>query len=444
MAPWTPSEDTELHGMKSDRTEAHVREFQYFGPPPPNFHIKRDKRKLNQQLVRALKYTDQSVANAPYSWDHPLSDTSLAFEPNPNIAPEPEYPRAKRVGYFDPPFVYRAHDWIWNHFDHWQGALADALGQYDITVKKEPITATKIARTHKRHILEDIDTFKGYKKIHELYHPADRDRYIFDGEAECAYILRTMAKRDGVCFSLVIVSPLVMRDGRFWNKIWDTSNRPPVIARWSTGLQGLHRPLILGCLPKFNPMGKQDSREVMWFSLRPNIKDNKHPWWFGWSRQWNVKECAELIDFPIGQFGAVGGDIFLYSIVYLHRMVALGLELDEGELGSWLQQFGEYLHVKRSTNQHKTFLYDTYRFVPYKVKAKKLLNFHILTAWVLNPGWRDEKGKLLSKQPRHYAVQWDDAIQAKFNYRTKRDGKLQDDLWDEYKKKAALVAQPPF
>ena len=46
------------------------------------------------------------------------------------------------------------------------------------------------------------------------YHPGDEDLMVFEGERECAATLR-FAK---VPASLVIVCPLISKDGRYWDR----------------------------------------------------------------------------------------------------------------------------------------------------------------------------------------------------------------------------------
>lgn len=111
------------------------------------------------------------------------------------------------------------------------------------------------------YMKQNPSDFKDNPKNHLLHNPSDRGLYIFEGERECAYALRLTALK----FSLVIVCPLMLKDGTHWDRLWDAQNRPPIIARWSTGMQALHRPLVLGCLP--NPTFEKDryKRDVSWF-----------------------------------------------------------------------------------------------------------------------------------------------------------------------------------
>ena len=66
------------------------------------------------------------------------------------------------------------------------------------------------------------------------------------------------------------------------DRCWDTENRPPIIARWSTGPQALYPPLILGCFPGPDP---RDRKLVYWFSLKPIVKNNTHPFYFRYKGQ---------------------------------------------------------------------------------------------------------------------------------------------------------------
>ena len=99
-----------------------------------------------------------------------------------------------------------------------------------------------------------------------LYHPADRHTMLFKEEADVAMTLHNI--RADV--SLIVVCPFIRGDGVGFHRIHDSVDRPPIYARWSTGPQAVHRPLIVGCLPAAPAVNMKGTRDVLWYQLQPS------------------------------------------------------------------------------------------------------------------------------------------------------------------------------
>jgi len=121
------------------------------------------------------------------------------------------------------------------------------------------------------------------EQTHTLYHPSDRETAIFEDEASASLVARWGVSNRP--FSLIIVCPLVSANGIGWERIYDTHNRPPIYARWSTGEQAVYDPLVLMCLPKLETKTGRESyhKRADWFcmELAQNSELEKT-----WTRMW--------------------------------------------------------------------------------------------------------------------------------------------------------------
>jgi hypothetical protein len=247
----------------------HVKHYQNFGPPPRNYYAARYDHEMQGVM---MFYADHSVDDSVKtkanggSWDHPCSPAGLKAIPPPTFLPEFVVNRQSSPGFFRPPMDYVPGQVLWKHHASWEAALAAALTQNGVQTTGGPMTAADIKSN-----LDNLAKGAQYKEMqsHVLYHPADRNTAIFKGEVEASLVARWGGAP--VCFSLIIVCPLVRADGTDWDRIWDTHNRPPVVTSWSTGAQAVYEPLVLMCLPKPETTQGRESyhKETAWFCMEP-------------------------------------------------------------------------------------------------------------------------------------------------------------------------------
>ncbi|KAF2125476.1 hypothetical protein P153DRAFT_400287 [Dothidotthia symphoricarpi CBS 119687] len=439
MVIYIPTENPQIVGsvLAGTAVDNHAQAYRDHGPPPPNYRVERfrrswqdptTKKTVNQQTQ---KYTNMSVPGANFSFNHPLSPAGLQVNPNPIIENEFDDVRQTCRGFFQPPLVYKSNQWKWNYFSSWQGALTDALRYYKVSNNNKLIQEADIRQLHT--LLKKNPKKHGPAQHHTLYHPADRDTMVFDGETDCALTLREINMK----FSLVIVSPVVSKEGIDWNRSWDTHNRPPILARWSTGPQAQYQPLILGCLPMVTSMATKTKRDVLWFSLTPIAVNRKHPWFVEFSGKMDVVSIGQRVGFPMTRFKALGESVFLWAVVALHRRIVLGFTIPEDHLGCWLGQYGVHLaECAEWTNPHPSpFEYDRSKFDEYRRNNYIRVTFHMLTAWILNPS-SFGNGTWIGV----YARKWDEAIDTQIQYQLdKTDAK-----WSVFGAKMEAARKLPF
>jgi hypothetical protein len=254
--------------------EKQIEEYLAYGPPPRNYYSSRiAPGKWNA-------YADHSVSTKAVdilggaSKLHPCSDAAMNASPRPKMLEEFTFERPQSTGYFDPPLQYVPGQVRWKYQPGgWEYALAE-----EFTKKGVPATADQIKSSH-----NSLTTKPKNRKeqSYVLYHPADRGTAIFKGESAASLVARWGLPARG--FSLVIVCPLVRADGIGWERIYDTKNRPPVYARWSTGEQAVCEPVTLMCIPKLEtPKGRESYyKDVYWFSMDPLPKSNFETLWVG-------------------------------------------------------------------------------------------------------------------------------------------------------------------
>lgn len=286
MANYIPSENPQKLGVKNTGEAPlvnHVNTIRAHGPPPRNYRVERVRKSYRirgnpiSQNEHIQQYTNLSVAGAGPSRHHPLSPAGLQETPNPVIEREFVDERAICCGFFQPPFEYVPNQWIWCSYDNWEGAMADAFRAMGTPNKnRQPFQEADMTEMHEN--LKKNPQQYGHASKHVLYHPADRDAWIFEGEPECAMVAANVG------YSLVIVCPLLNKSGEDWSRPWDIINRPPIRARFSTGRQADNRLMIMGCLPMATSLGTKRERKTLWFSLRPKSMDRMHPAWPAWGK----------------------------------------------------------------------------------------------------------------------------------------------------------------
>jgi hypothetical protein len=261
MALYVPSDHPQtLPGKRGGAIWTnHLNEYLAYGPPPRNYEVERAERNINvgrktvgRDILR--RYQDISTANSKRLWDHPFSPAALQATPNPRISPEFIDDREKCIGFFQPPIDYGPGQWKWNHSTSgWEGALTAALRNIGVSVTEADV------KTMHENLKKDKKKY-GDAKNQTLYHPGDRNSKVFKDEPACAMVAREFG------YSLVIISPFVRADGTNSDAIWFMRNRPPIRARWSTGIQSTLPPVILGCLMGQRLFGAPEER-VYWFAM---------------------------------------------------------------------------------------------------------------------------------------------------------------------------------
>jgi hypothetical protein len=271
MVAYIPTDNTQSTAGAKAALATQVKEYLSHGPPPPNYYTARGSG------GKYMIYADHNVNNSTNLSSggtklHPCSDAGIKGNPSPTFSPELTFSRRTSLGFFDPPMQYAAPQVIWRHYpDGWESALAAAMTEKGMTT-----TADQIKAKYKE-LVEHPENKK--EQTHVLYHPADRDTAVFKGESGASLVARLYAP--GRAFSLIVVCPLVRADGIGWERIYDTINRPPIYARWSTGEQANREPLVLMCFPKPESFKGRESyyKDVEWFTMKPRPNSSFETLW---------------------------------------------------------------------------------------------------------------------------------------------------------------------
>jgi hypothetical protein len=270
MPPYKPSDHPQDHGWNNGgkAVDAHEAEYRKYGPPPPNYMVQRKKTAMGKvQNVVVIEYTER--ASNKRSYDHPLSPRANASGESPIIDEEHTLDREEVRGLFYVPITYKAGPLIWREAINWQTALAAALNNRGIRNKEtnQPITSADVQAAYEK--LPVATTSAHQNSV--LYHPADRKSMVFKHESAVATVARQYN------LSTIVFCPFVDHEGTRYKHIYNTENRPPIYARWSTGRQGLFPPLLLGCIPE-QLTSQNKEFDVIWFSIEPN--KNNIPVWY--------------------------------------------------------------------------------------------------------------------------------------------------------------------
>lgn len=260
MAPYAPKEFPQKHGWKIGgiSLDAHETELRTNGPPPPNYLVERLERGGGGPKHYSISYTELSTSSqtskrAP----HPFSVEGLQKTPTPKITKEFDLNRPDYRGVFHVPITYKAGPGIkWQFSGSPAGALAAALAARGVKCRYGDITKVVTEADVKATFASISAKETQVSDNYTLYHPADRNSLVFPDGANIAIVARAYKH------SLILFCPFMNADRTGYNHFYNTQNRPPIYARWSTGRQALLSPVVLGCLPKFK-LAKNPTYEFM-------------------------------------------------------------------------------------------------------------------------------------------------------------------------------------
>ncbi|EUC41446.1 hypothetical protein COCMIDRAFT_29776 [Bipolaris oryzae ATCC 44560] len=376
MAAYISSDDPQAKAMVDGEVmmNAHLANFRKHGPPPPNYRVERKETNLQSAKAYLIQY--QELSSTRTSYDHPLSAKGLEKNPNPIIHNEPELNRPNCPGIVDAPIKYKASAQMkWIHFETWTKALAAALA-----------SQKQVSKSNR-----------------EFYYPPDRGSLIFKNEPSVSIVARAYGA------SLVVIYPFVSKNKSHFNRIYDIQNRPPIHARWSTGLRATLPPLVLGRLPKQNltTVGAAKPYDVMCFLIDINMV-NRPAWHVGLYHKFNIHELAERMGFPMNDLKP---EVFLCN------------------------------HLEADCESQKIpkpmpFTYDPNKLPEYKAKyPNATMTFERLTQLTLNSHMKANNISI-----RQYAEAWNEAIGAMICYQLDRT----DAKWLEFAAKMEVARKLPF
>ncbi|RYN22506.1 hypothetical protein AA0112_g9783 [Alternaria arborescens] len=230
MAPYVPKEYPQERGWKQgdDALDAHETELCKNGPAPPN-HLVECRRTVDGKYTigyTELSTSSQTSERAPHSF----SAEGLQKTRTPKIAREFDLSRLDYHGVFHIPITYKAGPKIkWQFSGSSARALAWALAGRGVKCKygdlTKVFTEADIKATFASISAKETQVSDNYK----LYHPADRNSLVFPDEANIAIVARAYKH------SLIPFCPFMNADRTGYNHFYNTQNRPPIYARWSTG-----------------------------------------------------------------------------------------------------------------------------------------------------------------------------------------------------------------
>lgn len=142
----------------------------------------------------------------------------------------------------------------------------------------------------------------------------------------------------------------------------------------------------------------------------------------------DLSRDAQALDELRGHFNFTVGnrfDYFAWTIVSLHRRMALGVNLPDAQLGRWIYQYGK--HLERCGLPHRS---QRFTFDPKGNYKGRDTTYTELTAWILKP---------LTASTAHFAYKWDQAIDALLTYELNQTA----DNWNRFRL-AMMTARKPF
>ena len=144
------------------------------------------------------------------------------------------------------------------------------------------------------------------------------------------------------------------------------------------------------------------------------------------SISYRQEESLTKLQMSFGYPESSNVNMFVWCLVSLHRRIALGLNIPDSHLGSWIWQYGKHIHACGMPHTPAPFNYD-----PNLNYGGRAITYRELTAWIMNP-----KFSTVSKE---YAQRWDLAIEALIDHNRHRS----DFHWAAFRAKL-LAAKTPF
>jgi len=121
---------------------------------------------------------------------------------------------------------------------------------------------------------------------------------------------------------------------------------------------------------------------------------------------------------------------FSWTLVLLHRRIALGDQISDENLGSWIEQYGAHLIKCGKPYNPQKHTFDFNKSKPY---IGRQITYRELTGWILNPRFGNGMAQV-------FAQRWDDAIDALIAYNLGRN----DTKWDIFRAKMKTANTPPW
>jgi hypothetical protein len=137
----------------------------------------------------------------------------------------------------------------------------------------------------------------------------------------------------------------------------------------------------------------------------------------------DIPQLMRAMEFPSPDI-----DFFMWTIVVLHRKIALGLDIPDTHLVAWICQYGN--HLVKCGRPHKAQQFTVNKNASPK---KYPITYHELTAWILNPRFGNGRAG-------YFAKQFDDAFEALAMYnKTPSDA-----TWNTFRSKMTKARLPPW
>ncbi|KAJ4319773.1 hypothetical protein N0V94_003740 [Neodidymelliopsis sp. IMI 364377] len=246
--------------------------------------------------------------------------------------------------------------------------------------EKGTTTTTDQVKAKHEELVEHPENNK--EQTHVLYHPADRDTAIFKGESGASLVARLYVPERA--FGLIIPETLKGRESYY--------------------------------------------KDVEWFTMKPRPNSSFETIWRNMWKPYGPEEIVALT--KSFKFPFTGCKFFSWALVVVHRRIAVGEEISDTDIGSWIQQYGSYLAACGIPYEPegRKFTFDAKK--PY---SGRQITYHELTGWILNPRF----GNGLHFQ---FAQRFDDALDALINYNLD----CTDAKWSAFREKMQAARKVPW
>jgi hypothetical protein len=355
--------------------QTHFQRILEYGPLPRNWEVQMNaqKKSAGGKTICGVRYTETTKQSRP--WDHPNS--AAGRRERPVILDEFRDEREDKTGAYYPPLPkFRVGDLDFHKHDTWQDALAAALAEDGITAGKanERPSAVHVKNLDAALAQKSL-TDPQYELHHELYHPADHDRAVFEGEPQAARVAAAQNR------SLAILAPVTMANGRGWNRFWQQRDRPPMQWRWAPGPQCTNRMVVLACFPVYDQAA---TREAHWFTVSPTPQ-HKMKWSNHKKASVSILSMRQIHILTTGRIdfaeahrsfklpNTISVERAVWIMAAAHRTFINGHMPKNVDLGKWIHQYSG--HVGKTS----VFKYDHNR--PYNGSTCSIRQ---LGAWLLN------------------------------------------------------------